>query len=115
MGPAKLLLLLDEGDLVTAEGGYPGGLHAGRTAADHHDVLRLLGRSDVPLVLVAGEAVDAADDYGVNGLDALVADDASADVLEPALFDLVEVLRVGDERAGPVHLIAPALTQGLLG
>ena len=84
-------------------------LHPGRPGADdEHVVVGVLGRVEllrVPAaaVLLAGGRVLRADQRRAADLparDADVAADALADVVEPALLDLLRQERIGDRRAG---------------
>ncbi len=112
---AEHLALLDQGDPVTASYGGAGGHQSGRAAADHQDVPSVpVGHRDDPqLVLPAGRRVDRTGRDPV-GVVALVDADALVDLVGPALPDLGEELRVGDQGPGDADHVADALGQDLL-
>ena len=111
--PAEARVLLDEGDVVAAQGRRPRGLHAGGTAADDHDLLLVGGLLQI-LVAIAESGVGAAlAQEGLALVEAGAATGAGPHVLSLAGGQLVGQVGVADE--GPVHAdeIGLALLQQL--
>ena len=95
---------------------YPGALQPGRTSADHHDFLLRLRRYRLqpPGLILAGHLRIHRAAYGHHFggvLDAaLVAPEALADLIHPALAGLVGQIGIGD--GGPAHVHQVGLTRG---
>src|SRR5215472_287171 len=103
--PADLIIGVDEMNiLVPALAEHDGALQASGPGTDDENALVLCPGLRDPLrmppapVFLAGRGVLRADEVppGVDPRDAHVAADALADVVEPALLDLLRQERVGD-------------------
>ena len=114
--PAELRVALPDRDVVAAEAGDARRFHARGAAADDHHAARRRGGHDLPAVLAADLRVD-----GAPGLlrvrdevDARVAGDAGADLVELSLLPLPRQVGICDERTADRDHVAIAVGEDLL-
>ena len=113
---AAQAVLLVQRDGVPALGGHARRLHAGRAAANDHDVLVAVGRAHlVALGHGIGEHRVVAGIHAAQTAQAIQAAAAGADLVDAALAQLVGVFRIAVGH-GTVHIdhVEPPLAQGVL-
>ncbi|OPY91527.1 MAG: hypothetical protein A4E73_01946 [Syntrophaceae bacterium PtaU1.Bin231] len=101
---------------MASQRGGAGGLHAGRSASDHHDFLPHLRFPDGGiLALPPRKGIDGAP-YGVRRMDgyaAFVAGETLPDFIDPSLLHFQGPFRIGDEGSPQPDEIALAVPQDL--
>ena len=107
---------LEEDHLVAAPAGHGGTLHAGRAAADDHDLLGDFRRHGpelalTPFGLASGDRIHHAEDVPLLEVaeDALVGADTDVRLVLAALLRLANHGRVGDVGAGHAHHVRPSV------
>src|SRR5690606_32732492 len=112
------LLAFPQGDRVSAFGEQSGQFHAGGAAADHQDAPGGAGRGQGAVDLAGGVRVDRAGEGELvdeAAVDALVAADAGADLVDAAPGGLGDDLGVGDDGAGHADQVRLSPGDDLLG